>query len=112
MIQNSHKWKIILLKKLFKVSNHIGIVITGLTPDERLLYQYMKNQSFYHNHTFNTDCPIEKLVNKIADKSQLMTQRGESKRIYGVGLLIDWFDKINLNFLKGRYFNMLHSLFN
>ena len=80
-------------EKLFKVSNHIGIGIAGLTPDGRLLYQYMKNQCLNYNYTFNADYPIEKLVNKIAEKSQLKTQRGESKRPYGVGLLIAGFDR-------------------
>ena len=52
----------------------------------------MKNQCLNYNYTFNADYPIEKLVNKIAEKSQLKTQRGESKRPYGVGLLIAGFD--------------------
>ena len=80
-------------EKLFKVSNHIGIGIAGLTPDGRLIYQYMKNQCLNYNYTFNADYPIEKLVNKIADKSHLKTQRGESKRPYGVGLLIAGYDR-------------------
>ena len=80
-------------EKLFKVSNHIGIGIAGLTPDGRLLYPYMKNQCINYNYTFNADYPIEKLVNKIAEKSQLKTQRVENKRPYGVGLLIAGFDR-------------------
>ena len=80
-------------EKLFKVSNHIGIGIAGLTPDGRLLYQYMKNQCLNYNYTFNSDYPVEKLVNKIAEKSQLKTQRGENKRPYGVGLLIAGYDR-------------------
>ena len=80
-------------EKLFKVSNHIGIGIAGLTPDGRLLYKYMKNQCLNYNYTFNADYPIEKLVNKIAEKKKKKTQRGESKRPYGVGLLIAGFDR-------------------
>ena len=79
-------------EKLFKVSNHIAIGIAGLTPDGRILYNYMKNQCLNYNYTFNSEYPIEKLVNKIAEKSQLKTQRGESKRPYGVGLLIAGYD--------------------
>ena len=45
-------------EKLFKVSNHIGIGIAGLTPDGRLIYQYMKNQCLNYNYTFNADYPI------------------------------------------------------
>jgi 20S proteasome alpha/beta subunit len=53
----------------------------------------MKNQCLNYNYTFNADFPIEKLVNKIAENSQLKTQRGENKRPYGVGLLIAGFDR-------------------
>ena len=80
-------------EKLFKVSEHIGIGISGLTPDGRIIYQYMKNQCINYNYTFNSNYPVEKLVNKIAEKSQLKTQRGENKRPYGVGLLIAGYDK-------------------
>ena len=80
-------------EKLFKVSNHIGIGIAGLTPDGRLIHQYMKNQCLNYNYTFNSDYPVEKLVNKIAEKSQLRTQNGENKRPYGVGLLIASYDR-------------------
>ena len=87
-------------EKLFKVSNHIGIGIAGLTPDGRLLYQYMKNQCLNYDYTFNADFPIEKLVNKIAENSQIKTQRGESKRPYGVGLLIAGFDRTDPRFFR------------
>ena len=80
-------------EKLFKVSNHIGVGIAGLTPDGRLLYQYMKNQCLNYNYIFNSDCPVEKLVNKISEKSQVKTQRGENNRPYGVGLLIVGYDR-------------------
>ena len=80
-------------EKLFKVSNHIGIGIAGLTPDGRILYQYMKNQCLKYNYTYNSDYPIESLVNRISEKSQLKTQRGGNKRPYGVGLLIAGFDR-------------------
>lgn len=79
-------------EKLFKVSNHLGIGIAGLTPDGRLLYQYMKNECLNYNYTFNSIHPTERLVTKIAEKSQLKTQRGENKRPYGVGLLIAGYD--------------------
>ena len=80
-------------EKLFRVSSHLGIGIAGLTPDGRLLYQYMKNECLNYNYTFDSNYPIEKLVVKIAEKSQIKTQRGESKRPYGVGLLIAGYDK-------------------
>lgn len=80
-------------EKLFKVSNHMGIGIAGLTPDGRILCNYMKNECLNYNYTYNSDHPVTKLVTKIAEKSQLRTQRGDTKRPYGVGLLIAGYDK-------------------
>ena len=48
---------------------------------------------FNYNYTFNSDYPIEILVNKISEKSQLKTLRGDNKRPYGVGLLIAGYDR-------------------
>lgn len=79
-------------EKLFRVSQHLGIGIAGLTPDGRILYNYMKNECLNYNYTFNANHPIERLVVKIAEKSQVKTQRGENKRPYGVGLLIAGYD--------------------
>ena len=78
--------------KLFRVSSHLGMGIAGLTPDGRLLYNYMKNECLNYNYTYDSNYPTERLVVKIAEKSQIKTQRGESKRPYGVGLLIAGYD--------------------
>ena len=40
----------------------------------------MKNQCLNYNYTFNAFHPIEKLVNKITENSQLKAQRDESKK--------------------------------
>ncbi|MCQ2816857.1 MAG: proteasome subunit alpha [archaeon] len=80
-------------EKLFKIDSHLGMGIAGLTPDGRLLYQFMKNECLNYNYTFNSNYPVERLVIKISEKSQVKTQRGESKRPYGVGLLIAGFDE-------------------
>lgn len=79
-------------EKCYKVSNHIGIGISGMIPDGRILYKYMKNECLNYNYTYGRLHPVERLVTKIAEKSQLRTQRGETKRPYGVGLLIAGYD--------------------
>ena len=48
---------------------------------------------YYYNYTFISNYPVEILVNKIVEKSQLKTHRGENKRHYGVGLFIAGNDK-------------------
>lgn len=54
-------------EKLFKVSGHMGIGITGLTPDGRILHRYMKNECLNYNYVYNADYPVERLVTKIAE---------------------------------------------
>ena len=78
--------------KIFKVDSHIGVGIAGLTPDGRILYKDMRNECLNYNLVYNTKHPIEKIVIKISEKSQLRTQRGENNRPYGVGMLIAGYD--------------------
>jgi len=55
----------------------------------------MKNETLNYNYVYNADYPVERLVTKIAEKSQIKTQRGESKRPFGVGLLVAGYDVKN-----------------
>ncbi|KAL9642733.1 hypothetical protein ABK040_009810 [Willaertia magna] len=79
-------------KKLFKIDDHIGIAIAGLAADGRVLSRYMRNECMTHKYIYDTPMPVQRLTNKIADKSQKNTQ-SSSKRPYGVGLLIAGYDE-------------------
>ena len=50
--------------------------VAGLTPDVRIIYQYMKNWCLNYHYTYNSNNPIEILVNKISEKSQLKNSKG------------------------------------
>jgi len=78
-------------KKLFKIDDHIGIGIAGLTADARSLATYMRTECL--NHKFQFDSPIisGRLVADLADKHQAKTQ-ASWKRPYGVGLLVAGYD--------------------
>mmetsp|Transcript_65541 Transcript_65541/g.75399 ORF Transcript_65541/g.75399 Transcript_65541/m.75399 type:complete len:245 (+) Transcript_65541:63-797(+) len=78
--------------KVFKVDDHIGISISGLSADGRVLCNFMRNESLNHQFVYESAHPVGRLVEKIAEKSQLKTQR-YSKRPYGVGLLVTGVDK-------------------
>ncbi len=52
----------------------------------------MKNECLNYNYTYDANYPVERLVIKIAENSQVKTQRGEDKRPYGVGLLVAGYD--------------------
>eukprot|EP00340_Litonotus_pictus_P008223 CAMPEP_0170514704 /NCGR_PEP_ID=MMETSP0209-20121228/1281_1 /TAXON_ID=665100 ORGANISM="Litonotus pictus, Strain P1" /NCGR_SAMPLE_ID=MMETSP0209 /ASSEMBLY_ACC=CAM_ASM_000301 /LENGTH=195 /DNA_ID=CAMNT_0010798901 /DNA_START=153 /DNA_END=740 /DNA_ORIENTATION=+ len=79
-------------EKLYSVSNNMGMGISGLTPDGRILHKYMKNECLNYFYVYNNQHPVERLVTKVSEKSQRKTF-GDSKRPYGVGTLIAGADK-------------------
>mmetsp|Transcript_36344 Transcript_36344/g.102671 ORF Transcript_36344/g.102671 Transcript_36344/m.102671 type:complete len:268 (-) Transcript_36344:40-843(-) len=78
-------------KKIFKIDDHMGVAIAGLTADGRILSRYMRNECLNHRFIYESPLPISRLVRQVADKAQVCTQRSY-KRPYGVGLLVAGFD--------------------
>jgi len=74
-------------KKIFRIDDHLGIAISGLTADARVLANYMRMECLNEKYTFDAPLNIGRLISQIGDKSQQKTQRS-SKRPYGVGLLV------------------------
>jgi len=74
-------------QKIFKIDDHLGIAIAGLTADGRVLSRYMRQECMNHRYVFERPLPVSRLVTSVADKSQVGTQRS-GKRPYGVGLLV------------------------
>lgn len=79
-------------RKVFKIDDHMGIAIAGLTADGRVLCKYMRNECINHRFVYETPMPVGRLVRQIADKHQICTIRSW-KRPYGVGLLVGGYDK-------------------
>lgn len=79
-------------EKIFKVDDHIGLAISGLTADARVICKYMRNECLNHKYVYDSPHPFGRLMNKFAEKSQIKTQR-QSKRPYGVGLLVAGYDQ-------------------
>jgi len=73
--------------KVFKIDDHIGIAISGLTADARVLSKYMRTECLNHKFVYETPMQTGRLVTQVADKSQVHTQR-YGRRPYGVGLLV------------------------
>jgi len=94
-------------KKILKVDDHIGIGLSGLIADARLLCQWMRNECLNHKFTFETPMPVGRLVSQLSDKSQVYTQKAD-KRPYGVGLLVIGVDKTGPHLYQtqpsGNYF--------
>ncbi|GJQ12526.1 hypothetical protein GpartN1_g4317.t1 [Galdieria partita] len=79
-------------KKLFKIDDHVGMAIAGLTADARLLSKYMRTECLNYKYVYECAMPLSRLVLRVADKHQIATQR-VSKRPFGVGLLIIGYDQ-------------------
>jgi len=78
-------------KKIFKIDEHVGIAIAGLTSDARVLSNFMRTECLRSRFVYNRPLPVQRLVNSVGDKAQINTQRYGS-RPYGVGLLVVGYD--------------------
>jgi 20S proteasome subunit alpha 6 len=74
-------------QKMFRIDDHIGIAIAGLTSDARVLSNFMRQQAMSSKMVFNRPVPVNRLVSAIADKAQVNTQE-YGRRPYGVGFLV------------------------
>ena len=68
------------------------MVFSGLTADARYFSKFMRNESLNYWYGNGSQHPIERMVNKIAKKSQHKTCH-PSKRPFGVGVLIGGVDE-------------------
>ena len=75
-------------EKLFKIDDHIGIGIAGLTADARSLAKHMRTECLNHKFTFNAPLVSGRLVSAVADMHRRCTHTSGGRRPYGVGLLV------------------------
>jgi 20S proteasome subunit alpha 6 len=78
-------------QKVFRIDDHIGIGISGLTADGRSLCKYMRDACLDYKFVYNNVIPSEKVILDVANKHQRATQMS-SRRPYGVGLLVISYD--------------------
>ncbi|KAK0490667.1 20S proteasome subunit [Armillaria novae-zelandiae] len=74
-------------QKMFRIDDHVGIAIAGLTSDARVLSNFMRQQAMSSRMIFNRPIPVNRLVSAMADKAQVNTQE-YGRRPYGVGFLV------------------------
>jgi len=79
-------------QKMYRIDDHVGIAIAGLTSDARVLSNFMRQQAMSSRMIFNRPIPVNRLVSSIADKAQVNTQE-YGRRPYGVGFLVIGEDK-------------------
>ena len=75
------------IEKIFKIDDHIGCSIAGLTADARVLVDHARIQSQINKLTYDEAIDVSMLTKKISDHLQLYTQHA-GVRPFGVSLLI------------------------
>ena len=94
-------------QKVFRLDDHMGIVISGLTSDGRSLCRYMREECLSHRFVYDSAMPTERLVLDVADKHHQCTLTA-SRRPYGVGLLVAGVDRTGPHLFQtdpsGNYF--------
>lgn len=78
-------------KKIIAIDDHIGITISGLTADARILSRYMRTECLNYKFSHDDPLPVNRLIALLGNKMQLCTQRYD-RRPYGVGLLVAGYD--------------------
>jgi len=97
-------------QKVFKVDDSMGIAISGLISDARVIAQWLRSECLNHRYVYGTGPVVERLVTALSDKSQVYTQKAE-KRPYGVGLLVAGLDSTGPHLFQtdpsGVYFDCI-----
>jgi 20S proteasome subunit alpha 6 len=73
--------------KIFKVDEHVGVAISGLTADGRGLCKLLRNECLDHRFVYGSEAKVVQLADTVALRSQAKTQK-YGRRPYGVGLLL------------------------
>jgi len=64
------------IDKIFQVDEHIGVAISGLHADSRMLINYARTQAQSFRLTYDEPVRLSMLVKSIADMKQMYTQYG------------------------------------
>ncbi|XP_066256002.1 proteasome subunit alpha type-1 [Euwallacea similis] len=78
-------------KKIINIDDHIGITISGLTADARILSRFMRAECLNYKYSHDMYLPLNRLISTLGNKMQVCTQRYD-RRPYGVGLLVAGYD--------------------
>ncbi len=70
----------------------MGICISGMTADARILTKFMRNACLNYHYVYGSKHPCERLIAEISKKAQTKTCH-PSKRPFGVGLLAGCVDQ-------------------
>ncbi|XP_059614792.1 proteasome subunit alpha type-1 [Phlebotomus argentipes] len=95
-------------KKIIPIDDHLGISISGITADARILSRYMRQECLNYKYSYDANYPVNRLIINLGNKMQVCTQRYD-RRPYGVGLLVVGYDDLGPHVFQvcpsANYFN-------
>ena len=74
-------------EKIHEISNNVGVGISGMTADARVLCKYMRKENLVNKNLYGVDLPVQGLVSKVTKKFHEKTSV-YGKRPFGIGLLV------------------------
>lgn len=79
-------------EKVYKIAQHIGCSVAGVTSDAYALLNYARLTAQRHQYAFREPMAIEDLCRTLCDEKQMYTQYG-GVRPYGVSFLLAGWDR-------------------
>lgn len=73
-------------EKVFKADDHVGVTVSGLVADGRVLVNEAREEAQRHMMTYDEPIPTSRLAKFLADRKQMYTQYG-GVRPYGLAML-------------------------
>jgi 20S proteasome subunit alpha 6 len=58
-------------RKVFRVAEHAGVALAGLTADGRVLSRFLRSECINHSFVYDAPLPISRLALRLADKAQV-----------------------------------------
>ena len=85
-------------KKIFKIDDHVGVAIAGLSPDARVLIKQARLYSQSNRMTYDEPVDVEDLTSSVGDLLQRYTQNA-GVRPFGVSLLFGGVDEFRASLI-------------
>lgn len=86
-------------RKIIQIDEHMGISISGITADARVLSNYLRTECLNYTYAYNSQYPVKRLISALGNKMQTTTQRYD-RRPYGVGLLVAGYDEMGTHIFQ------------
>ena len=86
-------------KKIFKIDDHVGVAIAGLSPDARVLIRQARLYSQSNRMTYDEPVDVEDLTSSVGDLLQRYTQNA-GVRPFGVSLLFGGVDEFRVSLIS------------